>query len=318
MLTPADATQRAVDIVLNSSHPSSKIAAALYRDDTIICRTNDWPPRLLETLGMDERIGDSSGTVHAEIGCILNFPTATDGASLCVTDPFCPNCAKGAAEAGIKTIYIDHKGFTKDFAQRRGDDFESMSLRIAARAGISVYEVRRKEGLVTPILVVEADYIPPQDNPIEIKTFAGKEATLADLQNLVSSVHVKKNRWACGFATTPSGEIVSLVASLHAAIGYSEDSEEDHKTIANSEGKYSFFLEPTNRLLMGAARYGYRLIDGLIWSAQLPTSREMVNILATSIKTLYIGDENKGRSPSCLVARDQLQSADLLTFKSLS
>jgi deoxycytidylate deaminase len=317
MLTPEEATQRAVDIVLNSSHPSSKIAAALYRDDTIICRTNDWPPRLRETLGTEARIGDSSGTVHAEIGCILNFPTATDGASLCVTDPFCPNCAKGAAEAGIKTIYIDHKGFTKDFAQRRGDDFESMSLRIAQRAGISVYEIRRKEKLLIPILVAPADYIPPQDNPIEIKPFAGESATLADLRNLVHSVRVKKDRWACGFAQNTAGEIITLTASLHAAIGYSEDSEKDHKTIANSEGKYSFFLEPTNRLLMGAARFGYRLMDGLVWSAQLPTSRELVNLLATPIKTLTIGDLNKGRNETCLTARDQLQSAGILTFKSL-
>lgn len=317
MFTPADAMQRAVDIVLSSSHPSSKIAAALYRDDTILCRTNDWPPRLLESFGMEERIGDSSGTIHAEIGCILNFPIATNGASLCVTDPFCPNCAKGAAEAGIKTIYIDHKGFTKDFAQRRGDDFESMSLRIARRAGISVYEIRRKENVMTPILVVPTDYTPPQDNPIEIKPFSGHSPSRADLEELVGSVRVKKDRWACGFAQNAAGEIVTLTASLHAAIGYSEDSEEDHKIIANSKGKYSFFLEPTNRLLMGAARYGYQLMDSLVWSAQLPTSRELVNILATPIKTLTIGDLNKGRSETCLIARDQLQSAGVMTFKSL-
>ena len=35
---------------------------------------------------------------------MIDAPFATDGASLCVTDPFCPNCAKNIAEAGIKRV----------------------------------------------------------------------------------------------------------------------------------------------------------------------------------------------------------------------
>src|SRR5690606_7708262 len=115
----------------------NKIAATVFGHDLAgkpfsVSRTNFWPAAIANSIGTEDDIGDSSGTIHAETAAIL-AASHTAGAALCVTDPFCPNCAKNIAEAGIKTIYIDHKGFDKDFATRRGGDFQNMSMRICAR-----------------------------------------------------------------------------------------------------------------------------------------------------------------------------------------
>lgn len=310
MISPLHAMQAAVDIVLTSPHPTSKVAASLFSSDTILARTNNWPNKIVETLGMDARIGNSSGTVHAEVQCVVDFPVATDGASLCVTDPFCPNCAKNIAEAGIKTIYIDHKGFDKDFALRRGSEFESMSLRIAARAGISIYEVRRKEGTVVPILEIPTEYKAPEDNPVKITP-----APMGDLQDLVKEVKVIAPRWACAFAEDADGVRHSLIASVHAAIGFTEKT--DHEKISQVEGKYNFYLEPMTRLMMGAARRGLKLIDGQIWASCIPTAREQVNMVAANLSKIYVGDIAHARDADGLHARSMLEGSGIINFHTL-
>lgn len=310
MISPFDAMQAAVDIVLTSPHPTSKVAASVFTGDTIVARTNNWPNKIVQTLGMDARIGNSSGTVHAEVQCVADFPVATQGASLCVTDPFCPNCAKNIAEAGINTIYIDHKGFAKDFAQRRGTDFESMSLRIAARAGISIYEVNRKEATIKPILEIPSDYKPPEDNPIKITP-----APMGDLSDLVKEVKVIAPRWACAYAEDAHGVRHALIASAHAAIGFSESI--DHDKISQPEGKYNFYLEPMTRLMMGAARHGLKLIDGQIWASCIPTAREQVNMVAANLSKLYIGDIAHARDEDGLHARSMLEGSGIIYFHTL-
>lgn len=310
-LSPLDAMQAAVDIVLTSPHPTNKIAASLFKGDTLMARTNTWPDKISQLLGHDMRIGNSSGTIHAEVNCLLNFPIASEGASLCVTDPFCPNCAKNIAEAGIKKIYIDHKGFDKDFALRRGDEFSSMSLRIAARAGISIYEARRKDGSIVPLLEIPETYRAPEDNPIKIEP----RGSLTTLQTLVNSVKVKAERWACGYAQDMKGNVFALTASAHAAIGYSEASPDDREQINHPEGKYNFYLEPMNRLMMGAARHGLKLIDGEIYASCIPTAREQVNLVAANLSCLYVGDAEKSRDADGLRARSVLEQARIIEFK---
>jgi deoxycytidylate deaminase len=317
MIEIIDAMQRAVDVVLTSPHPTNKVAASLFRDDLITSRTNAWPEKISRHLGMETRIGNSSGTIHAEVNCLLHFPGKTEGASLCITDPFCPNCAKNIAEAGIKRIYIDHKGFQKDFASRRGDEFENMSLRIAARAGISIYEVRRKEGVITPILETPENYTAPQDNPIKMSK-SPFDANVKGLRQLVNSVQVIHERWACGFAMGTNRELWALVASAHPAIGYTKDDPRDMESLSHPEGKYNFYLEPMNRLLMGAARHGLRLLDGLVWCSVVPTAREQVNLVTANMTTVYIGNEAEGRDADALSARDTLAKAGILTFSSLT
>lgn len=310
MTSPLDAMQAAVNIVLTSPHPTNKIASTLFTDEGIVARTNSWPKKIAEVLGTDIRIGNSSGTIHAEVNCLIDFPAATDGASLCVTDPFCPNCAKNIAEAGIKKIYIDHKGFDKDFALRRGSEFSNMSLQITARAGISIYEVRRKDGIIVPIQECAAHYQAPEDNPIKVKLALGTPA----LKDLISTVVAKADRWGCGFAQDRHGKVFSLVASAHAAIGYSETSPDDRAQISQMDGKYNFYLEPMNRLMMGAARHGLKLIDGLVYASCIPTSREQVNLVAARIQNIHVGDISRARDGDALHARSLLSGAGILNF----
>jgi len=121
-----------------SLHPTNKIAAALWQTDLpnqAIIKTNEWPQIILDNFDQNQKIGNSSGTIHAETNAILNAEFATDGSSICITDPFCPNCAKNMVEAGIKNIYIDEAGFDGDFFKRRGGEFETMSMRICQHAG---------------------------------------------------------------------------------------------------------------------------------------------------------------------------------------
>lgn len=305
------AMQRAVDVVLTSPHPDSKVAATLFSGDHYISRTNDWPPIILEKLGQEARIGDSSGTLHAEVNCLIHAAFKTDGASLAITDPCCPNCAKCIAEAGIKTVYIDHKGFEKDFALRRGDEFQSMSLRILAHAGISLYEVRRKDNLIQTLYTPPDDYVPPEDNPIEIRPcriLRSSDLTPDMLLQTARLVKVKHPRWACALAADPQGKIWTLVASAHPAIGYT------HDQMAPPEGKYDFMLEPVNRILMGAARAGLTLVQDYLWCSVLPSPREMVNAVGAGMHQISIGDTTHAKKSASSDARDLLQSTGILTF----
>ncbi len=314
ILSPIEAMQKAVDIVSSSPHATNKIAATIFKDGTSFSSTNIWPAHIVEKLGTETRVGNSSGTIHAEVSCLLNFPIATEGASLCITDPFCPNCAKNIAESGIKKIYIDHKGFDKDFAQRRGEEYGSMSLRIAARAGISMYQVWRKENRIEPIHEVPVEYVPPQDNPIKIEK-TSLHPNIYGLNQIIESTQVLHKRWACALAKNSDGECFFLVASAHPAIGYTKD--QDANTINHKEGKYSFYLEPLNRILMGAHRYGLRLIDGLIWSSVVPTSRELVNCVGAGITSICLGNDELSRDEEAIAASRLLADSGVMQFISL-
>lgn len=299
--------QRAVDIVLTSPHPDNKVAAALFRPDDWLAKTNDWPRAIQDRLGLEVRIGDSSGTVHAEVNCLLHVHFPTQGASLAITDPCCPNCAKCIAEAGIKTVYIDHKGFLKDFAARRGDEFQDMSLRILAHAGVSLYEVTRKEDKIVTIYEPPAGYVPPEDNPIEIRPTRAT-ASVDTLLHTARLVRVKHPRWGCALAHDESGKLWTLVASAHPAIGFTAGD----KMI--SENKYDFYLEPINRLLMGAARAGLKIKGSDIWCSVLPSPREMVNLVAAGLTGIYIGDMDAHKKESSVKGRETLENSGILKF----
>ncbi len=305
--TYIDAMQRAVDIVLGSPHPDNKVAATLFHEHRTISKTNDWPEPIQHKLGLDIRIGDSSGTVHAEVNCLLHFDAPTQRASLAITDPCCPNCAKCIAEAGIKNVYIDHKGFLKDFSIRRGDEFQDMSMRILAHAGISLYEVARKENRITTLYKPDDGYIPPEDNPIEIRPTRA-DASRATLLQTARLVKVKHPRWGCALAQDSSGKILTLVASTHPAIGFTHDDQ------LASDNKYDFYLEPVNRILMGAARAGLTICDDFIWCSVLPSPREMVNLVAANIKGIYILDRETHKKNASLQGLSTLEEAGILSF----
>jgi deoxycytidylate deaminase len=304
------AMQNAVDVVLTSPHPDNKVAATLFNGTDTISRTNDWPQSIIQKLGKDIRIGDSSGTLHAEVNCLIHSEFATIGASLAITDPCCPNCAKCIAEAGIKKVYIDHKGFEKDFAARRGGEFQDMSLRILAHAGVSLYEVIRKENKINMIYEPPADYTPPEENPIEIRP-CRVELSKTTLLQTARLVKVKHDRWGCALATDNHGKIYTLVASAHPAIGYT------NSDLEKPDGKYDFILEPINRILMGAARHNLKLSLDHLWCSVLTSPREMVNLVGYGFKKIYIGNLSTSKKSVSNDARVTLEEANIITFEEM-
>lgn len=308
--SPFDEMQKAVDIVNTSPHPANKIAATIFGTDGkgkmfSLSRTNNWPAPIHEKRGTETRIGNSSGTIHAETAVILDAP-CTQNASLCVTDPFCPNCAKNIAEAGIKTIYIDHKGFAKDFAARRGDDFEDMSMQICAGAGIGVYELRRKDKILVPILEAPANYVPAERNPA-----LWQEIDNATPEKFLSLIEDHKKtfagkHFALAFVRDNQGTLSCLAACAHPAIGLSGTGQ--------GQGKYTFMLEPLNRLLMNAPRRGTKFIDGFIYSSCVPTAREQVNFVGAGLKKITIGDMSAARDEAAHEAMETLRASGIVAF----
>lgn len=296
--------QSAVDIVGDSPHPVNKIAATLVRaDGRAISRTNLWPEAISSRLGTQVRIGNASGTIHAETACILGM-AGTGGGAVFVTDPPCPNCMKNMAEAGIKALYIDHKGFNKDFALRRGGHFEDMSMRIAERAGIAVHVVHRKEQRIETILSVPGDYTPADEFPVRLRPSGGEPfAEIIDHERR----HYAGQPFALALAWDESGRPVFLSARAHAAIGYSGDDN-----LESPDGKYSFVLEPLNRLMMAAARNALAIGKEHLYSSRIPTARELINMTGAGLHMIHIGDLNAARDIFGPQALRQLEEAGII------
>ncbi len=312
-----DEMQKAVDIVGTSRHPSSKVAATIFGTDQnrkpySVSKTNYWPKPIADKIGIGKDIGNSSGTVHAETACILAAPY-THGASLCITDPFCPNCAKNMAEAGIKTIYIDHKGFSKDFAERRGHHFKNMSMQICERAGINVHELNRKEKKLTPIIEIPETFTPKEEAPVEIEPVKGaNDAALRALVGLKTEQH-KGRKFAVALAKNKRGDAFGLCARSHPAIGYTMEADTD-EIEHPPEGKYSFIQEPVNRLLMQAPRHGLKIAPGLLFCTQVPTAREQVNIIGAGLTSVTVRSLSKARDDWAFNAMMTFGKAEVLTF----
>ena len=309
------AMQATVDVVLDSPHPTHKIAACVFDENAFTTATNFWPQPILDKLGKSTRIGGSSGTIHAETAALLKTK-GTDGKALCVTDPFCPNCAKNVVEAGIRKIYIDHKGFDKTFWAQNKGHFENMSMEITARAGISVYKVHRKEKSVTPIFEPEEGYSPPEDSPIEEeRSKEDMSAFKILIEGIMKAQHNRKI--AVALAREPKGRAMAIIARAHVVTGFSMQNDFDVETITQADNKYSFIEEPVNRLLMYIQKRGYTLLPDYLFCSQVPTAREQVNLVGADIKTLYIHDMFKSRDESGLKAKELLQAHDILNFQEL-
>lgn len=312
---PFMAMQAAVDIVGQSQHPTNKVAATLYGRGFGLSRTNYWPEAILSTFGQDTDIGNSSGTVHAETACILEAEHPTEGAGLCITDPFCPNCAKNIAEAGIKKIYIDHKGFDKDFFQRRSGHFETMSMQICEKAGISVYELWRKDERVVPIYEALPNKFISEDSPIYKEPIdAPSDAVFSDVLTAAFKIH-NKRKFCVAFVMDAKGKYFSLTGRGHAVTGFTTEDPDDIAILEKREdNKYTLFQEPVNRMLMYVARHGYKINEAFFFCSQVPTSREQVNLVGAGIKRITVGDLRKARDPEALVAMEQLSDAGILFY----
>lgn len=310
--SPFDLMQSAVDIVHTSPHPTNKIAATLAcADGTPLSRTNFWPSAIEETIGHYQKIGSSSGTIHAETACIFSAQH-THKAKIYLTDPPCPNCMKNMAEAGISEIYIDHKGFDKDFAQRRGDHFDKMSMRIAERAGISVFEIYRKDEKISPIFKPAENYRPIEENPVDLKPVNADKGLHTAFADHIKETHNRFfSPFACSFTTDGEDHIIALTTIAHPVIGYSS------KAMDPPDDKYSFIMEPMNRLLMSTAKHGLTLITDYIFCSRVPTSREQVNLVGAGVSAIMVGEHSQCRDEYGLIAKNLLEKNEILGFKNL-
>jgi len=307
--------QAAVDIVNDSPHPTNKIAATIAgqhaNGDWALSRTNHWPTAIENTIGHSTKIGNSSGTIHAETACILAANAAghaTKNASLFITDPPCPNCMKNMAEAGIAKLYIDHKGFDKDWAKRRGDSFEKMSMRIASKAGMDVFCIYRpKKDQEEKFEIISSHtpgYQPANEYPPRIEPYEDWNALIAKEQRERGD-----EPFALALATDENSAHLSVIVDRHPTIGYTMEDVE------GKQGKYSFILQPINRLLMTAAREGLTLNPEYIYSSRTPTSRELTNFVGANLNTMYIGDRSVCRDQHGIAALETLLEHALITVK---
>ncbi len=317
---PYDLMQRAVDVVNSSAHETSKVAATLAGNDPrhgffSLSRTNYWPGLIEERLGREARIGNSSASVHSEVAVVLHAPYATQGAVLYVTDPFCPNCAKNIVEAGISEVYIDHKGFDKDWAQRRNADFVEMSMAIMRHAGVRVGKIFRKDRRIESLYDPAKFSTSGQEKPFEMTEICALEPSV--LSALVARMVPKAqgDPFGVALAYDEQGRFFSLFARQQLSIGYS--GADDPDILTRREGKYSYVIGPMNRLLMGATRHGLRLDPDAIFSAVVPSSRELVNLAGAGITRLQVGDLTRGRDPDSLEAMEILAKNEIVEFNRL-
>lgn len=309
-----DLMQQAVDIVATSAHPANKIAATIAGTDAnhqafALSRVNYWPEPIKAKIGMNTDIGNSSGTVHAETACVLAAPM-TNGASLFVTDPPCPNCVKNFVEAGIKHLYIDHKGFDKDFAQRRGDDIRTMSLEICKNAGVSVTKVFRKEKRTEVIVDIKSGYTPAIEKPARVEKLneAINSMLFSKLIELEKGFY--KNRpFALAVAQGQLGKAYMVSAEIHPIAGFVS------AALQEPEGKYNYLLQPVHRVLMTSARYGLKIMDGFLYSSRVPTARELVNMTGTGLTMISLGDRTAARDDYGLQALRQLTEVKILNVE---
>ncbi len=76
-------------------------------------------------------------------------------------------------------------------------------------------------------------------------------------------------------------------------------------------------LEPMNRLIMGSARVGVKLIDGMIFCTNIPTAREQVNMIGGGITRVYVEHPNKALDEFAIQAKRTVTNARMLDFQSL-
>ena len=100
-----------------------------------------------------------------------------------------------------------------------------------------------------------------------------------------------------------------ISAEPHLVIGYTSETD------THEDGKYSFALEPVNRLLMTAARKGLTIDPAYLYSSRVPSSRELVNMIGAGLNQISIGDTQSARDEFGPRALKQLVDAGILNIQ---
>lgn len=305
----------ALEIESQSAHPTHKVGALIcgrdvYGHPFTIAHANYWPPILAEKIGRNEKLGNASTTVHAEIAAICSAPSV-EGASIYVTDLPCPNCSKAIVEARIKHVYIDSHTHHTPLGEKMKPFFEGMSMPIFEAAGVGVYEMNVESHEYTPLHSPDSAVLRPIQYPVfQIPLEVGQinhehfKAFIAEQDD--------RTEFAACYAKSPLGKYIFLCARVHRSIGLTSKLEDQ---IHNAQDKYESSIQPINRLLLNCARYGLKIDDEYLYSSQVPTSREFVNMIGAGHFRISIGDIEKSRDEWGIKALHQLRHADIVEVK---
>lgn len=306
--------QIALDIESQSPHPDHKVGAVIHGKDKngqefTIARSNFWSPALEEKIGRENKLGNASTTVHAEIAALCNAPF-TEQTTLYITDLPCPNCAKAMAETRIKTLYIDSDTHNTPLGLKIKPFFDNISLPILKSAGIEIYELHTKTK--TSKLILDAD----SHKLIEIEHPAVIIPINKEISDKIFQEYIRENAptspFAACFAKSPLGNIIFMLTRPHRSIGLSKEHSDQ---LSNLQTKYLPTLQPVNRLLLNCARHGYKILPDYIFSSRVPTSREFVNLIGNGYTSLFIGDTSQSRDEFGLQALEQLQKLNIISLK---
>src|SRR5690606_30757605 len=136
-------------------------------------------------------------------------------------------------------IYIDHKGFKKEWIKRRGDDFRKMSLHICREAGIEVFEVfrdKKSKTAETTIYPATKRTDEPHEKSIPKLHHCESVQSAESFMEFVKKAKAQYDgtNFAMALAYDNEGHCHVLAAEQHLVSGYTEEilEKEDYK------GKY--------------------------------------------------------------------------------
>lgn len=310
-LSVYEAMQKAVDVVNSSKHENNKIASCLVNEDQFIARTNYRPKLFIKALDPDMRVGKSSQFIHSEIACLYNASFPADGGQIFITDPPCPNCAKAICESGVTHVYIDHKGLDKDFANRRGDDFQSLSLLVFEKAGIPVSIIYRKEERTQPLI----------ETQITTRRSSAKGIEFFDWDNgttLKQYLEKFRNRqahtsWALGKIRENNHDL-GIIVFEELTPGLTPRDYADNRKI---NPKYRLPVDPLNRLMIFTKRKGFELQNKEIAVNLAPSSRALVNACGYGLDTIYVGENKPDHDDLGHIAAELIQEHNIINIEYL-
>lgn len=305
------------NIEKRSMHPVHKVGALIIGADRHgehyqISKSNFWPALLEKHIGRNEKLGNASTTMHAEVAVICAAP-ATQDATIYVTELPCPNCSKIMAEARVKNIYTDTRAYDTILGQKMKPYFDKVSIPILKHAGISVYEINTEANTIIQTVTPTPNTLLQIHRPIRHIPLGQADIHKDVFINMIKEQEGNiQTPFAACYARSPLGQYNFLFAQSHRSTGLSLEQADD---ISGHQNKYEPTLQPINRLLLTCARYGLKIDDDYLYSSQTPTSREFVNMIGAGYTNLHIGDRTKCRDDWGLKALAQLETHKIIDLK---
>ncbi len=317
---------QAHDVAKNqSAHPDNKIASVLeLTSGDVIASANLWLHAFSPDYDTSVKIGRSSPTKHSEPAAISKAAQqglSTDGASLYINEPLCPNCMNAIVTAGVKNIYIEEQSFEGegDWYNRRSYHFDSTSLQIASNAGVKVYKLRSDdENKIASAQLIKLPEPTKNINMDEHFTLETVDLDSLDIKALKSVLRTqfdlhaqagpKKKMAMATFVIPPKhpGGLTNILSVHDVSLVGREDKNlrlreamsglgVDEEKMNKECGKYQAKIFPLDHARSVLGRLGIEITpETQIITTRVPTSHEIVNLcdVADNVQ-LHVLDHKK-------------------------